>query len=445
MRWRLSPAGVRVRPAGAPQKARTAVLIAMAVAVALGEVHAVLAAPTVTPLYSAGVALDTEGRLVRLAPKAPQDLLFPGTRVLRTADPRSAALAEQQRQWLASGTVPGGTGPIGDMVAEALLDLHTLLQPNGAMIASWAAQPWRYVWPRDASFAAVALARTGHPDDALRILEFLQRVQPTDGLFQARYLPDGSGVPDQRGVETDEVGWVLWAAQQLIESQPVSARPELRFALRPMIDRSTAALLTLTERGLPPASLDYWEIHDKKLSLGTAAPVAVGLRSAAELEQQIGDAALAGRVRQRADLVEARIRSRFGTAGYPRYLGGTDQDASIAFLLPPFTTTVDRSVLASWRNASARMARPGGGLAPGAEWPGSLSWTPQTALFALTAASTGDRTLARQRLAWLATHRTTQGALPEKVLSDGYPTGPAPLAWTGALAVLTAVTLEAAG
>ena len=51
--------------------------------------------------------------------------------------------------------------------------------------------------------------------DAERIVAFLQRVQPESGLFQARYLPDGSGVPDARGVELDGVGWALWATGQL--------------------------------------------------------------------------------------------------------------------------------------------------------------------------------------------------------------------------------------
>src|SRR3712207_8928684 len=59
------------------------------------------------------------------------------------------------------------------------------------------------------SFAAVAFARTGHLDDADATLAFLGRVQPASGVFQARYLPDGSGVPDGRGTQLDGVGWAL--------------------------------------------------------------------------------------------------------------------------------------------------------------------------------------------------------------------------------------------
>ena len=41
-----------------------------------------------------------------------------------------------------------------------------------------------------------------------------------------------------------------------------------------------------------------------------------------------------------------------------------------------------------------------------------------------------------EALAWLEAHRTAAGALPEKVLADGAPAGPAPLAWTCALILL---------
>ena len=116
----------------------------------------------------------------------------------------------QQADWLAAGTVPQVTGLDGDLVRAALLDLHLLSRAHGVPVAGWTTA-WRHVWPRDSAFAASALARTGHLADAERILDFLARVQPVSGLFQARYLPDGSGVPDDRGVQLDGIGWALWA------------------------------------------------------------------------------------------------------------------------------------------------------------------------------------------------------------------------------------------
>ena len=89
------------------------------------------------------------------------------------------------------------------------------------------------------------------------------------------------------------------------------------------------------------------------------------------------------------------------------------------------------------------MRRPAGGLAPGSSWrQDGVSWTPETALFALTAASTSQIRTAHQWLAWLDAHRTAGGSLPEKVLADGSPAAVAPLAWTAALVVLTVDSLD---
>ena len=84
-----------------------------------------------------------------------------------------------------------------------------------------------------------------------------------------------------------------------------------------------------------------------------------------------------------------------------------------------------------------------GGLAPGAGWKqDGISWTPETALVAYTAAMSGRPSTAEHWMDWLNTHRTEAGSLPEKVLATGTPAGPAPLAWTASLVILTAAELE---
>jgi len=137
------------------------------------------------------------------------------------------------------------------------------------------------------------------------------------------------------------------------------------------------------------------------------------------------------------------IVGRFGPDGYPRQLGRNLPDAATAFLLPPFQGVPLLGAVDAWEGSIPQMLRPAGGLAPGAGWrDDGISWTPQTALYALAAASLGDRERAEQWLTWLDAHRTPSGALPEKVLADGSPAAVAPLAWTCALVVLTAQTLE---
>ena len=338
----------------------------------------------------------------------------------------SAALAARQREWIESGTIPGAGGPYRELVETALLDLNTLTLDNGASLAAWPSA-WRYVWPRDAAFAAVALTVSDHPQDALRVLEFLQRQQPGDGIFEARYRPEETGVPDARGKQTDGVGWVLWATLRLVRSLPAEEADKVLTTLRPMIDASTEAALKLTDSpdALPPHSQDYWELPMYRLSLGTAAPLALGLRSATALQRMLGARTTAQSTQRRAERLEQSITTEFGAHGYPRELGGDVSDASLSFLLPPFTADAPKAVVRAWRKAGREMARPAGGLAPGVGWRNDgISWTPQTALFALTGAAIGDTGSATWRMNWLRDHRTAYGSVPEKVTSTGAPAGP---------------------
>ena len=390
------------------------------------------------PLDAAAVAVGPGGALVEVAAA---DALVPGSRVLAEM-PDSLDLAREQAAWLAAGTVPRVSGLDGDMVAMALLDLHVLSRPYGVPVAGWST-PWRYVWPRDSALAASALARTGHTSDAERIVDFLQRVQPESGLFQARYLPDGSGVPDDRGVELDGVGWALWAAGQLAAELSGSDRTAFVQRHRMLLDRSTQAALSSIDNlpSLPPPSADYWEVEERRPTLATAAVLCAGLEAAAELYRILGDVRAADHAAAGARRLRDAIRTNFGRNGYPRHLGGRSDsiDLGVDFLLPPVGSTVDRAVLQAWEQAPVLMSRPGGGLAPGGSWRrDGVSWTNVTGSRAMTAAFLGERDEALARLRWLDQHRTAAGSLPEKVLSNGQPAAVSPLAWTAAVVVITA-------
>lgn len=396
-------------------------------------------------LYAEGVVLTAGGPQLVPAGEVPD--VHPGTRV--AADPASGAdeaLAAEQRAWLAAGSVPGSGGPYEDMVTDALLDLRTLVLDGGASVAAWSPY-WRYVWPRDGSFVAVALARTGHLDDAVEVLGFLDRVQSADGTFEARYLPDGSGdVPDDRGPQTDGTGWALWAVGEVVSAAPEAERAAVAASLADLVRRSASAAQRLVAGdGLPPASPDYWEVAEDDLTLGTVAPLLAGLESAGDVLTLLGDARAAADARDAAATTRAAVEREFGTGpvAYGRYGGTGPADAASAFVLPPFQPTPLAGATQAWLASADTMTRPAGGLAPGAAWKqDGISWTPQTSLYALTAAENGRTADARARLDWLDAHRTATGALPEKVLADGSPAAVAPLAWTAACVVLAVGALD---
>ena len=350
-----------------------------------------------------------------------------------------------QDLWLARGTVPGPER-YADMASRALRDLDELVLDNGAALAGGRAE-WRYVWPRDASFTVAALARTGHPRDAYHVLEYLQETAilgSVGGVLEARYLPDGSGdVPDGRGGQLDGSGWVLWAvAQWYAAAQPGTERDAGLAALRPLVRGSVAAIRAEIDpvSGLPGAFPDYWEVVEDVPTLGTLAPLLLGVRAAAPVLEALGEPA----ADDLADLLGRAVDEHFAP-GYPRLLGGTQQDTAVAFLMPPFAP-LDDGVRSAWAEAAVAMTRPSGGLAPGAAWrQDGISWTPETAVFALTAAASGDLVQATERLDWLDAHRTAGGSLPEKVLQDGSPSAVAPLAWTASLVLLTLDELDRQG
>ncbi|MCR6491596.1 glycoside hydrolase family 15 [Cellulomonas sp. P24] len=347
--------------------------------------------------------------------------------------------------WLETGTIPGAGTRWADLVRDALLDLHRLTAANGA-VAAGAAERWGYTWPRDGAFVAVALATTGHTADAERLLDFLGDVQDADGGFQARYVLSGDGTPDDREPQSDGAGWVLWAVDQVASASPAPAAVAERF--RDLVDRATGFVLDQVADGarLPPPSSDYWERDEATLTLGIAAPLLAGLRSSARLFAELDDVGAVVRSTVAANRLEARLVEAFGADGYQRYPTWGGVDAAVCFLMPPFAAHPSAAVVAAWQRYQLDAIRPAGGLAPGAGWKNDgISWTPETALVALTAASDGRPDVAARWLDWLDAHRTAWGSLPEKVNADGTPGGPAPLAWTAASVVLAVATLDAPG
>jgi len=366
-----------------------------------------------------------------------------------TAPAESACAAATERadlNWLDTGRVPGATAAQRSMATRALLDLNLAVRPDGAVQAGWLpGSNYEYAWPRDSSWVAVALTDTGHPAMAYQILEFLQRMQGPDGIWAARYAPDGSGpVRDGRPAELDADGWVPWAVWSWAATQPLTpASPSQRELTRlwPMVVRAADAdTSSLTRDGLPGPAMDYWE-DSVQVTLGTAAPLLAGLRAAADLATDIGSATATSDGRRwaaAAARLAAAITTTFGQNGYQRTpSAGSGADAAITFLGPPFAVP-DAAVRQAARSAQQALTVPNGGLRPGTDWPGTpdVAWTPETAFFALFDAATGQHGQAADLLDWLAAHRTKLGSLPEQVNSAGQPASVAPLAWTDAVTLL---------
>lgn len=355
-----------------------------------------------------------------------------------TAAGREIAIEEDA--WIASGTDPGAGTQWADMSYWALRDIRALWSDH-TLPPAGAAPQWEYFWPRDGAFLAVALDRTGHPDEVQRILDGMAEL-PFDRRrgFDARYTLGGDTVTDRpRGAQSDGCGWVLWAIGS-IRANDETALPDSTEELR---DRCVTHLDRLTSSGtrLPPASPDYWEVKVTTVSLGTVAPMAAGLLAATDDYDAIGEPTKAAAARVTAEGLDAAMRLRF-SPDYERFGDLGELDAAITFLMPPFAVETPE-VAQRWSDYQIDALRPAGGLAPGAGWKeDGTSWTPETALAAYTAAASGRTEEATRWLDWLDEHRTSWGSLPEKVTGSALPAGPAPLIWTDALVLLTLAELN---
>ncbi|WP_405443339.1 hypothetical protein OG373_37935 [Streptomyces avidinii] len=406
-----------------------------------------VATEAVLPSFAVGASYVDGSNVLRL-PSGRWRYLPDGataSAVVSAADPGALAQIEESRAWLAAGTVPGATNAQRTASQRALLSMRALLKPNGAFAAAWA-PPWEYSWPRDGAFAAVAFAATGHDEEAYRILRYDALTQRADGTWEARTLLDGSGPPDARKWQLDANGWVPWATWQWYRAAPAGGRDDRLRELYPMVRRAADhAARSLGPDGLPPASPDYWELDTTTTNIGTAAPLLAGLNSAADLAARLGRGADAERWGDAARRLSAGIAAAFAPLGYQRTVDGKHgRDSAVAFMAPPFNSApagLGEALDSTYR----ALLLPNGGVSPGNDpsfsW-GSYAWTASTSFFALAWAGTGEQAKAGRVLDWVLSRRNGLGELPETVNGAGLPSAVAPLGWTDALVVLTALALQ---
>jgi GH15 family glucan-1,4-alpha-glucosidase len=268
------------------------------------------------------------------------------------------------------------------MYSRSLLVLHGLVdQRTGAVIAG-AREGWAFVWPRDASAVAIALAAARYRGEARRIVSFLRRL---DLGAAARFQTDGTPV-DGRGAQGDAAGWIAAAARAAGLPSGTAERPWQGLA-------------------------DYQENGGGDF-LGNA--IASG---ASHIRALFGTPA--GMLARRADDPTSGLDSAAAWAVRP-------------FPHPALYPLVRRTLL-RLAATSDRF-----GIVPSEGWDGGDDpWTAPTAWTAWSLAALGERPAALRLMAELRRAATPAGMLPERVdVRTGIPTSTTPLAWSHAFAIL---------
>jgi hypothetical protein len=308
------------------------------------------------------------------------------------------AAAHADRRWLARARALGASAPpwARAMYRRSLLVLRVLTDRRSGAVAAGAREGWAYVWPRDASAVAMALASAGYRSEAKRVVRFLRRL---DLDAAARFRGTGEPV-DGRAAQGDAAGWVATAAR------------------------------TPSSQGAWLDRADYQE-GDPGEYLGNAIASGAG---------------------------NAELRTEFGTPrGLVRDADdpASGLDSAAAWAVRPFPRpnlfSLVRRTLLRLAAGSTRF-----GIVPSEGWAGGTDpWTAPTAWTAWSLAALGrverarstgaarrDRHAARRLIAELRRASTPAGMLPERVdARTGIPRSTTPLAWSHAFAILALLEL----
>jgi glucoamylase len=287
--------------------------------------------------------------------------------------------------WLARARPLGAAAPTWArrMYRRSLLVLHALTDDRTGAVEAGAREGWSYVWPRDASTVAIALAAAGYRGEARCIAGFLERL----GLSAAaRFQGDGAPV-EGRAAQGDAAGWIAAAA------------------------RAAGLPSTLTKRP--------WRRLDDYQENGSGDFLANAIASGAPHIRTLF-ATPTGELARRAD---------DPTSGL---------DSAAAWAVRPFPHPALYPLV---RHTLLRLAATSGrfGIVPSEDWNGGIDpWTAPTAWTAWSLAALGERRAALRLMAELRRAATPSDLLPERVdAHTGIPTSTTPLAWSHAFAILT--------
>jgi glucoamylase len=341
-------------------------------------------------------------------------------RDLHRPDSRPAGAAGH-RQKLASDA-PGWAQA---MYRRSLLTIHALTSKKTGAVSAGARDGWAYVWPRDASTAALALAASGHRAEARHVARFLTHL---DLSAAARFDETGAPIPG-RAAQGDAAGWVDTAAAAT--ALPVPSKP---FPWRNRADYQESSPGTYLGNALAAAGAAGAQFVPKSSADDVDGPKTghIGGFSA----RQHGVAAEVGRVAREFGTADGLVR----TAGNPT--SGLDSAAGWAvrpFGLSALYPAAGRTLLRLASQATPYGITPGEGWTGGEDpWMAPTAWSAWAlAGLATEGHASADRRAALRLLADLRRAATPAGALPERVgAQTGIPTSTTPLLWSSAFTVL---------
>ena len=344
--------------------------------------------------------------------------------------------------------------PYHGLVERSVLTLLQLCdRKTGGIIAAPSTDPdYRYVWPRDAFYVALALDRSGYHVQPERFYRWCMKAQDRTGALHQRYysMPElvGPSWGPAWGEEIDETACVVWG---MVEHLRLTRDRGFLSEVWPFI-REAAWYLdnSVDHSGKVKPSMNLWE-EEPTRHVYSAATVAAGLTAASKAANELGYAKEARRWGHVSKLAKKHLLEAFWDESLGHFLRGIeprDEQVDIGSLAISFPLGIipdgdPRMVKNAKALAKAFAFRAGGvGRFPSDNNYGGNPWIVSTCWLAIHDSASGDVAAARALIAWAANHATGLGMLPEQVSKkDGTVRSAVPLAWSHAMFILASQAL----
>ncbi len=372
---------------------------------------------------------------------------------------------------------------VSDLFKRSLLVIRTHVNKNGAIIASgdsdilqFGRDYYEYVWPRDASFTAMALGKAGDFNASRRFFEFAKDVITERGYFMHKYRPDKSlgsswhpwvvnGIP-QLPIQEDETAIVLIALWNHFE-----LTHDLEFIeslYNSVIKKAADFMVSYRDEktGLPKPSYDIWEMQ-YGISTYTASSVYGALVVASQFARLLGKTSHEKVFTDTAEIMKNAILKYLyneETGTFYKYIDTSKQqlyqdetyDISSIYgvfkfgVLPhddkrvkkAFDLYCDRLEMKSMSGGVARFSgdryNHQGGDYPGNPWIVTTMWVAQYHI--ACARQEKDLEKVKEYLKWVVDKASISGMLPEQInVYTKEPLSATPLIWSHAEFVSTVI------
>ncbi len=370
-----------------------------------------------------------------------------------------------------------------DLFNKSLVQIRTHVSNNGCIIASsdsdllqFGRDTYSYMWPRDAAFSSIALARAGDFNASRRFFEFCNKVITDDGYFMHKYRPDHSlgsswhpwveGGKKHLPIQEDETALVIFALGTHYELSK-----DLEFVesiYNSLVKKAAEFMVEYRDKktGLPKPSYDLWE-EKYGVSTFTSSSVYGALSVASNFAKMLGKDKYALRYSRAAEKVKKgilahlydeesglfhrMIRYEDGVSNLVKTLDMSSVYGVYRFgVLPPNDGRLKRAMEISrdrlWVNTDiGGIARYEGdkylkveGNTPGNPWVITTLWHIQYLLeFLSTEAELPDLV---SRFKWAVDRALPSGVLSEQINPyTGEPLSATPLVWSHSEYVITII------